>query len=155
MRAGRRIFIGLLAAAALLMVGTSPAQAKTMRFEATFDESSCLPVITPFCGTGFVAQFGRASLDAPEPFPDPFCTSLGLRRRATIVVSGGTLSVCQIGFFLPPNGARTFLSGPFTVMSGTGVFAGASGGGNHTCEVITLGSRFIARCQYSGTLTLP
>ena len=152
MSRARRAFIGLLAAAALLVVGVGPAQAETVRFEATFDESACEIPFPAVCGTGVVAQFGSATLGG---FPDfPACIALSLRSEVIITVAGGTLTACQIGSAFASDGRRGVLSGPFTVTGGTGVFAGASGGGNHTCEIISLGSTSIIRCQYSGTLTL-
>src|SRR3989442_15403402 len=122
MAAGLRVFIGCLAAAALFVAGASPAQASTtLRFEATFSEfvseSLCGSDWPTFCGTGFVAQFGSASIFSTGPLPDPDCTSLSLVRKVTITVADGTLTLCQrfrvdLGFIV------------FTVKDGAGVFAG-------------------------------
>jgi hypothetical protein len=152
---GRRALIGLLAVVMLLAAGTGPAQASTtLRFEATFSEfvseSLCGSDWPTFCGTGVVAQFDSASIFSTGPLPNPDCTALSLRRELTITVAGGTLRLCQL---LPV----------FTVIGGTGVFAGASGGGTASGTVQTrvpascIEPLLLPTCHivYSGTLTLP
>jgi hypothetical protein len=89
----------------------------------------------------------------------PSCTA-SLPNLVTITVAGGTLTACQVGRGCPPTppvptGLAGPFCGPFTVIEGTGVFAGASGGGTHICGFVGLVSTFVAQCLYSGTLTLP
>jgi len=145
MTTGRRVVIASLAAAALLAVGagTGPAQATTtVQFRATFSEFPCGAT---FCGTGVVAQFGSASILFTTLIFTPPCSQFD----ATMTVAGGTLT--------ETHGCP---SETFTVTGGTGVFAGASGGGTVNCVNFR---RLLDRpglglgppCLYQGTLTLP
>src|SRR5712692_4050688 len=91
-----RVFVGFLAAAALLVAGVGAAQASTtVQFEATFDESSCALGPPIICGPGVVARFGSASLSGIPASPS--CTA-SLPNLVTITVASGTLTVCQVGF---------------------------------------------------------
>ena len=142
MTTGRRVVIGSFAAAALLAAGAGagPAQATTtVTFRATFSEFLCGAT---FCGTGVVAQFGSASILFTTLIFTPPCEF-----DATITVTGGTLK--------ETHGCLGEKGGPFTVMGGTGVFAGASGGGTVNCVNFMPALAHDTRCVYKGTLTLP
>ena len=146
MAAGRQVFIGLLAAAALLVAGAGPAQATTtVPFEATWSKVGC----NGLCGTGFVAQFGSASIVSVITSFTPGSPCFSFTAVETITVVGGTLTLSEVGSGCVLNATAatpTAFSWTFTFTGGTGVFAGASGGGT---------GFHVGRTHLSGTLTLP
>ena len=151
----QRVFLVLLAAGALLAAGVGGAQASTtVRLEATISESSCGGSL---CGTGVVAGYGKASTTLSGG--DPRCTTEE-PNLVTITVASGSLTWCQIGFDRVPHptGQAEPFAGTFTVIGGTGAFAGASGAGVQTAiwafDPDTHELRLSHR-HYSGTLTLP
>lgn len=158
MATGPRLFTGLLAATALCVAGASPAQATTtIRFEATFSISGvgCGAGVVA-CGTGVVAQFGSASIvvTSQTTTPAPPCTSATV--DATTTLAGGTIATTVEALRCSPGEAKLILSsGTFTITGGTGVFAGASGGGTIHSSVPRPGEPPFSRSELSGTLTLP
>ena len=140
MTAGRRVSIASLAAAAVLAAGAGPGRATTtVEFRATFSEFPCGAT---FCGTGVVAQVGRASILFTTLIFTPPCEF-----NAMITVAGGTLT--------ETHGCLGEKGGPFTVTGGTGVFTGARGGGTVNCPNFKPALARDTRCLYNGTLTLP
>lgn len=158
MAAARRVFVAVMASVAVLAAGASPAQATTtIRFEATFSVSGvgCGAGVIA-CGTGFVAQFGSASaiVTSQTTTPAPPCTSATV--DATITLTGGTLTTTLSTLRCSPGEADAVLSsGSFAITGGTGVFAGASGGGTVHSSVPRPGEPPFSRTEFSGTLTLP
>lgn len=151
----RRVFLVLLAAGSLLAAGVGAAQASTtIRFEATISESTCG---SSLCGTGVVAGYGKASTTFSGG--DSRCTTEE-PNLVTITVASGSLTWCQIGLDRVPHptGQGEPFAGTFTVIGGTGAFAGASGAGVQTAiwgfDPDTHELRLSHR-HYSGTLTLP
>jgi hypothetical protein len=144
------------AACALSGAFVSPAQASTsVHFSASFAEFSCG---VDRCGTGVVAQFGKASFVLN--FGDPLCTAELPALVTVTFTDGSTLMWCQIGIdrVAVPGGLIEPFTGPFNVIGGTGVFAGATGSGVQNAIWVNdanTGDTRVAHRAYSGTLTVP
>jgi hypothetical protein len=133
----------ILVIAALPLGFATAASAGTASFEATFTQiysTSTCHFPTVFCGSGTVAGFGPATstvlLTSITPVPGSDCRALTALRTITLDNGSGSLTLAENGTICPPNAAASDAQGsPFTVdksytvASGTGVFAGASGSG--------------------------
>jgi len=155
----RRILLAFIVLAALVSaaVGAGAAGASTtVRFEASFAESLCEGG-NP-CGSAVVASFGTGSYLLH--FGDALCTAEQPALVTLTLTDGSTLRWCQIGINRVDvqGGLIEPFSGPFTVLDGTGVFAGATGGGIQVAIWVhdrETGELRVARRHYNGTLTLP
>lgn len=139
------LLVGALAALAFAGAGTA---ASSESLQATFvDIYSQCPTSPPtlvFCGDGTVAGYGHASSTAsltapPAPIPSTDCLAIHAVRTITLTDGSGSLLLVENGTLCPPSlAAGNAAGGPYTVAktytiaSGTGVFAGASGSGSDT-----------------------
>ena len=151
--------------AALPLGFATAASAATTNLEATFTQiystSTCqFPVVV--CGSGTVAGFGRATSTVLNtsiaPIPGSQCFAVTAVRTITLDSGSGSLTLPENGTLCPPNPAASNAPGnPFTarvsytVASGTGVFAGAAGGGTDLTR--SAGNSQVS--VISGTLTVP
>jgi hypothetical protein len=161
----------LLAAAllALAAASTVSAQPTTLdsRFQEFFGRSTPHPCATFLCGTTRdFAGFGRATSTFEvltfELDPATACGDTTIRYTITLSSGAGTLTVFGDGTVCFPGnstfapGAMKSFGNPFrltftwTVTGGTGVFAGASGGGTGTSK----GAGETGHTELSGTITL-
>ena len=157
------------------LVVASPAMAATTQaFDARFNEGfaratahPCPPADFQWCGTGTITGFGDAtSVTEVVSFenldPATSCGDVVLRRTITLE-DGSTLVLMETGTVCFP-GKSTFAPGQtksfgnplnieatFTIVTGTGVFAGAQGSGT---DVIT-GAGDAGHSTLSGSITLP
>jgi hypothetical protein len=151
-----RLALVVAVAAASLLVVAAPASADPIPFQANFQEffgkSAAHPCQGAFaCGTGTVAGFGEATstlnvLDFSGFDPETGCATATAERVITLE-DGSTLTlretqtVCTPGrsTFAPGAlrsfGNPVFLTSTFTVVGGTGVFAGATGSGTTTMRL--------------------
>ena len=155
----------ILAIAALPLGFITAASAGTANFEATFTQiysTSTCQFPTVFCGSGTVAGVGPAIstvlLTSIAPIPGSDCRALTAVRTITLDNGSGWLTLAENGTICPPNAAATSAQGnPFTVdksytvAGGTGVFAGAAGGGSDINR--SAGNSQVS--VVSGTLTQP
>jgi hypothetical protein len=100
----------------------------TEPFTAVFVTRPCRSRLT-VCGTGVIDGFGRVKTVAvysqPTPGPEPGCQTFKGTRTVTLVKHRrSTLRFAVRG---PLCGTRAW--GPFTIVSGTGVFSHATGSG--------------------------
>lgn len=164
----RHVSLLLLASAlaALAFAGAGTA-ASPERLQATFvDIYSQCPISPPtlvFCGDGTVAGFGAASSTAsltalPAPIPGTDCLSIHAVRTITLTDGSGGLVLAETGTLCPPSAAAGSAAGgpytvakTYTVSSGTGVFAGATGAGSDINR--SAGNSQVS--VISGTLQLP
>jgi hypothetical protein len=163
-----RRFVVLPAALALSLAYAATTAAATPNFEGTFvDVYSQCPTNPPslvFCGDGTVPGFGRASSTVgltalPAPIPDSDCETIHAIRTITLLDGSGALTLSESGTLCPPSSSAGAyaVGGPFTVakaytvVGGSGVFAGATGSGSDV-------NRSAGNSQVSvldGTLWLP
>jgi hypothetical protein len=166
--------LGCLAVVALLMAAPPGAQTTTA-LSATFNEGFGRATAHPcpatetfsWCGAGTVVGFGEAtSLTEVTGFsnfdPETACADITLRRTLTFT-DGSTLvleetgTVCFPGTSASAPGSMKSFGNPlssestFTIISGTGRFAGATGSGTAT----TKGAGDAAKSTLTGTITLP
>jgi len=155
----------ILCLAALPLGFAAAGSAAAANFEATFTQiysTSTCHFPTVFCGSGTVAGFGPATstvlLTSIAPIPGSDCRALTAVRTITLDNGSGWLTLAENGTICPPNAAATSAQGnPFTVdksytvAGGTGVFAGAAGGGSDINR--SAGNSQVS--VISGTLTQP
>ena len=158
------------------LAAASPAWAQTTTsFTAAIDEGFGRATAHPcpvsefyaWCGTGTVAGFGEVTelaelTDFSGPDPETGCFEVTGRRTLTFT-GGGTLVLEETGTLCPPGnagnapGAAKSFGNPFTleftwsIVSGTGRFAGASGGGTGTDRL----AGDAGHATLTGTITLP
>jgi hypothetical protein len=156
------------------LVVASPAMAATTQtFDVRFNEGFGRGTAHPcppsenfsFCGTGIITGFGEATsftevLSFENFDPETLCGDVVARRTITLA-DGSTLVLMETGIVcftspLNPRSPKSF-GGPytveetFTIVSGTGVFAGAQGTG--TVAIKAAGDS--SHSTLSGTITLP
>jgi hypothetical protein len=167
------LVVGLLLVS---FVVASPAMAATTQpFEASFDEGFGLATAHPcpttevfsWCGTGTITGFGEAtSLTEVVSFenfdPATSCADVVLRRTITLE-DGSTLVLMETGTVcfpgkgaLAPRSAKSFgnpykVEATFTIVTGTGVFAGAQGSGTD----VNKAAGDASHSMLSGSITLP
>ncbi len=155
----------ILAIAALPLGLSTAASAGTANFDAIFTQiysTSTCQFPTVFCGSGNVAGVGPATstvlLTSIAPIPGSDCRTLTAVRTITLDNGAGSLTLAENGTLCPPNAAASGAQGsPFTVAKsytlagGTGVFAGATGGGTDINR--SAGNSQVS--VISGTITQP
>jgi hypothetical protein len=148
-----RIIVILLVAALGALAATSPASAQsTQAFRAEFhDDTTGCPVGVDLCGTGTVQGFGTATttltFTGATPGPGQNCLTATADRAVVLDDGSGTLQLAIAGTICAQK-----IQGTFTIVAGTNVFAGASGGGTLTGVVLPDGGDTV---QYRGTISLP
>ena len=171
----RRFLILMTMVGAMLLAVASPAVALTTGFDASFREQ--FEGAAPFkpcptggddpCGVGRIRGLGRATerfeLEG-EPQEVDSCEHIMGTTTITLQDGNGTLVIAEEETFCTPgnstntpgNQLHSFgnpgrAEGTWAVISGTGVFAGASGGG--TLSYVAAGD--VLNIRYSGTISLP
>jgi hypothetical protein len=141
-----RLAIVLAGLCVVTAVAATGAGAAPGGLQATFVNvySQCptTPPTLVFCGPGTVVGFGAAYSTAhltgpPAPIPGTDCEAIHAIRTITLA-DGDTLTLDEAGTLCPPSGysGQNGQGGPYTVaktytiVGGTGVFAGASGTGS-------------------------
>jgi hypothetical protein len=166
------LVVGLL----LVSLGVaSPAMAATtqafeVRFNEGFDQATAHPCPPTenfsWCGTGTITGFGEATSLAEvvsfENFdPATSCADVVLRRTITLE-DGSTLVLIETGTVCFPgksalaSDTKSFgnpynLEATFTIVTGTGAFAGAQGSGTDAIKAAGDASK----STLSGSITLP
>jgi hypothetical protein len=123
----RRAVCFLVLAVFGLLAGTLPAAAQTQVFKAELHDNKACPPGFDFCGNGVVHGFGTATttLNFTGAVPGPGdCLTATANRTITLDSDGSTLLIAIAGMLCDQK-----LDATYTIVSGTGVFAGASGGG--------------------------
>jgi hypothetical protein len=159
----------LVAAATLVLLVSLPALAGTRTFKAVILENfeirasaqPCDVLIDGFScpGTGTVQGFGPVTSTIFFPFdpPYPLTRTLELADGSTLVLEEMPLGGSRPGASAYAPGQQVSAGNPgfdnfaWSVVDGTGVFAGAVGSG--TWENVQAGDTIVIR--FTGTLTLP
>ena len=143
----RRILCLAILAVLGAIVAAVPAAASTQRFNAQFHDTACGPGME--CGAGIVQGFGQVTttvvVTGIGPGPADCLAATGVR-SLTLVADGSTLDL-EVEAVVCGQTA----DGTFTVVGGTGVFAGAGGSG----ILFGFANEFRDAVHYSGELTLP
>jgi hypothetical protein len=134
------------------LIAALPATAQTQSFKADLHDNLACPPGFDFCGKGLVHGFGTATttLNFTGAVPGPGdCLTATANRTITLDSDGSTLLVAIAGTICDQK-----LDASFTVTGGTGVFAGASGGGTleGTATGVPVPSDTI---HLRGSITLP
>jgi hypothetical protein len=172
----RRTLALVTVAAATLIAFASPALAQTtVDFNALFHEE--FQGASPFqpcptgdpadpCGVGHIRDFGSATVRYEQVSGEPVdsCFHAIFVATMTLQDGSGTLVIEEDDTFCTPGGStdapgnqlHSFgnpftIEGTWVVISGTGVFEGATGGGTNTA---TSGGDVIID-RYAGTIQLP
>jgi hypothetical protein len=150
----RTLALAIAAFFASLVVAASATAGTTVPFHAIFVESGCGPLTV--CGTGNVAGLGHVeSTVFVLNGCGPGCSvrTITFENGSTIVTHGATT-----GIELPGNSADAeppaspvWIFGAWTIVGGTGDFAGATGSG--TGEIHVAAGHSTTR--FTGTITLP
>jgi hypothetical protein len=169
----RRItLLGALGVVALLAIPPLAGAQTTQGFEAHFKNAQqrnappCPGGILDFCGTGSVSGFGPASYELQPsgltPIPNSNCESVTAEVTITLADQSGsftadaTATVCFPGNSQNDSRSEKSFGNPFTatasfvITGGTGVFAGATGGGTATLK----GAGAHSALDITGTITL-
>lgn len=169
----RRIaLLGALGVVSLLAIPPLAEAQTTQSFEAHFknvqqrNAPPCPGGILDFCGTGSVSGFGPASYELQPtgitPIPNSNCELVTAEATVTLADQSGSLTanatatVCFPGNSQGAPGSLTSFGNPFTatgsflITGGTGVFAGATGGGTATLR----GAGAHSALDLAGTITL-
>jgi hypothetical protein len=143
----------LLVVAVFGFIAALPAAAQsTQTFKAELHDNLACPTGFDFCGKGLVHGFGTATttLNFTSAVPGPGdCLTGTANRTVTLDSDGSTLLLAITGTICDQK-----LDASFTIISGTGVFAGATGSGtlDGTGTGVPVPSDTI---HLRGTLTLP
>jgi hypothetical protein len=169
----RRITLLAALGVVALLVVPPVAEAQTAQgFEAHFKNVQqrkappCPGGILDFCGSGTVSGFGPASYELQPsgltPIPDSNCALVTAEATVTVADQSGSLTadatatVCFPGNSQGAPGSLKSFGNPFTatgsfvITGGTGVFAGATGGGTATLR----GAGAHSSLDLAGTITL-
>jgi hypothetical protein len=121
-RAAFFVLLAVLGATVLAL----PASAQNTEFKAEFSEKGACPGVD-LCGKGVIHGFGTVTttlvFTSFEPGPGD-CATASADRTQTLDSDGSTLLMSASGVVC---GGR--IEGTYTILGGTGVFAGASGSG--------------------------
>lgn len=165
----RRALVSLVAAATLALVVSLPALAGTRTFRAVILENFGIRASAQPCevladgfscpGEGTVQGFGPVTSTIFFPFDPPFplTRTLELADGSTLVLAETPLGGIRPGSSADAPGQQVSAGNPafdnyaWSVVAGTGVFAGAVGSG--TWENVQAGDTIVLR--FTGTLTLP
>lgn len=146
----RTLCLAILAAFGAIVVALPASASSTQEFKAQFHDSDCLPSFD-FCGKGLVKGFGTVTtaltITSFVSGPGANCVTVTADRVVTLDSDGSTLLLAVA----PSPVCDQKFSGAFTMVGGTGVFAGATGGGTLSGVLIPNGSP----AHYRGTITLP
>lgn len=169
----RRIaLLGALGVVSLLAIPPLAEAQTTQSFEAHFKNAlqrkapPCPGGILDFCGTGSVSGFGPASYELRPsgltPIPNSNCALVTAEVTVTLADQSGsftadaTATVCFPGNSQNAHRSEGSFGNPFTatasfvITGGTGVFAGATGGGTATLK----GAGAHSALDFAGTVTL-
>jgi hypothetical protein len=148
----KRAVCFVVLAAVGLIAGVSSAGAQTQELKAELHDNLACPSGFDFCGKGLVHGFGTATttlvFTGAEPGPDDCLTATAVR-TITLDSDGSTLLLAIAGTI-----CRQKLDGTYTIIGGTGVFAGATGTGTlkGTATGVPLPSDTV---HLRGVITLP
>ena len=154
-----RIAFGSLVVALALGAPRAPAAPPTT-FRATFHDNGSLATCAPgavFCGRGVLTGFGPATTEvhATSIVPAGDCLSVSGTRTITLTDGSGSLAMTFSGTRCPlgrgGHAARVLFG--WTIVSGTGAFAGATGSGSGINT--TAGARETQVVSMKGTIDLP
>jgi hypothetical protein len=172
----RRVLVLMTVAATALIAFASPTQAQTtIGFEALFHEE--FEGASPFqpcptgdpavpCAVGHIRGFGKATIRYEFISGEPVdsCFHAIFVATMTLLDGSGTLVTEEDDTFCTPgssgdspgNQLHSFgnpfsIEGTWVVLSGTGVFAGATGGGTNSAR----GAGDVIIDTYAGTIELP
>jgi hypothetical protein len=157
----RTSFVVTLAVLATVVAPLSASAATTQAFRAELHDNLACPTGFDLCGKGLVHGFGTVTTTLTftgfGPGPGD-CASLTADRVLRLDRDGSTL-VLSIEGILCPQGASGghapgVGSGTFTVVGGTGRFAGATGSGQLSVQATGVPG-LSDTAHYDGTLTLP
>jgi hypothetical protein len=122
----RTVCLSVLAAL-WLTTGVLPAAAQEQLFKAELHDNLACPPGFDFCGKGVVQGFGTATttLNFTGAVPGPGeCLTATATRTITLDSDGSTLVIAIAGTICDQK-----LDGTYTIVGGTGMFAGAAGEG--------------------------
>ena len=144
----------VLAFLTALVAATAPATgaASTDSFRAEFHEAGLCPPGVDICGDGVVHGFGQAAttltFTSLAPGPGDDCVS-GTADRDIVLDADGSRLHLEISGTI----CKQKIAGTYEVGGGTGVFAGATGGG--VVRGIAIRGTPSSNVHVVGTLTLP
>jgi hypothetical protein len=146
-------YLAMLATLVAMSVALPASAESTQVFKAQFhDSSSDCPPGSDICGKGVVKGFGTVTTSLVftsfVPGPGANCVTATADRVATLDSDGSRLLLEIAGTICDQK-----LSGTFVIVTGTGVFEGATGGGS----VSGVGIRGVPSdtVHFEGTITLP
>jgi hypothetical protein len=148
----RIVFLAVLAAFAAIAVAVPASAESTQDFKAEFNEMGSCPGVD-LCGKGILHGFGTVTttlvFTSFVPGPGANCFNASADRTQTLDSDRSVLLMTASGTVCDSR-----IAGTFTIVGGTGVFAGASGGGTlwgSTTNPHTTSQNIHLR----GTITLP
>ena len=159
----RRLLVLLVVVLALLFPTVAVAQTEIAwqaHFRESFGQGSAPSGVGRVMGFGQVTETFEGTSDTPTG--DPQCPSISTGLQTNTFADGSTLTTSDVYFNcfpgrsnLAPGAAKSFgnpstATGTWTVDSGTGIFAGATGGGT----VTTLAAGDVLHIIYEGTIFL-
>lgn len=146
-------YLAMLVALGAMAVALPASAESTQVFKAQFhDSSSGCPPGSDICGKGIVKGFGTVTTSLTftgfAVGPGENCVTVTADRIATLDSDGSTLLLALAGTICDQK-----LSGTFVIVTGTGVFDQATGGGT----ISGVGIRGVPSdtVHFEGTITLP
>ena len=159
----RRLLALPLVVVALLFPTVAVAQTEIAwqaHFRESFGRGSAPSGVGRVMGFGQVTETFESTSDTPTG--DPQCTSISTGLQTNAFADGSTLTTSDVYFNCVPGrsnlapgaavsyGNPSFATGTWTVDSGTGIFAGATGGGTLTSRA----AGDVLHITYEGTVVL-
>jgi hypothetical protein len=142
----------VLALLAALAIPLSSSAQSAQEFKAELHDGELCPVGIDLCGKGVVQGFGTVTttLTFTSFLPGPWanCVTGTADRAVTLDRDGSTLLIAVVGTICDQK-----ILAAFTILGGTGVFSGATGGG--TFWGVTMPGPPADSVHYRGTITLP